>query len=65
MRRLTMVSILGLLLVLAGCSISGECSKAGAQDSSAYQTCVSAILQRQNQLQDQRDRSDWRSRDNG
>lgn len=65
MWRLAMLSTLGLLLALAGCSISGDCRKMGAPGSSAYQTCVSAILQRQNQLQDQRDRSDWRGKDNG
>jgi hypothetical protein len=53
MRRLAMLSILGLLVALAGCSISGECRKMGAPGSSAYQSCVSTILQRQNQLEDQ------------
>ena len=62
MRRLAILSTLGLLVVLVGCSISGECRKMGAPGSSAYQTCVSTILQSQNQLQDQRDRSDWRGR---
>jgi hypothetical protein len=65
MRRLAMLSALGLLVVLAGCSISGECNKMGAPGSSAYQNCVNKILQRQNELQDQRDRSDWRGRDSG
>jgi hypothetical protein len=37
----------------------------GAPGSSAYQNCVSAIFERENQLQDQRDRSDWRGRDSG
>jgi hypothetical protein len=65
MRRLAMLTTLGLALALAGCSISGECRKMGAPGSSAYQTCVSTILQRQNQLQDQRDRSDWRGKETG
>jgi hypothetical protein len=53
MRRLAMLSTLGLLVVLAGCSISGECSKMGAPGSSAYQSCVSTILQRRNQISNQ------------
>lgn len=65
MRRFAVLSTLGLLLALSECSISGECRKIGAPGSSAYQACVSSILQRQNQLQDQRDRSDWRGRDSG
>ena len=65
MRRAAMLSTLGLWLVLAACSITGECRKMGAPGSSAYQNCMSTILQRQNELQDQRDRNDWRGRDNG
>jgi hypothetical protein len=53
MRRSAMLSTRGLLVALAGCSISGECSKMGAPGSSAYQTCVSTILQQQNGLSNQ------------
>jgi hypothetical protein len=54
MRRLVMLLTLGLLVALAGCSISGECRKMGfAPGSSAYQTCVSTILQRRNDLSNQ------------
>jgi hypothetical protein len=53
MRRLAMLSILGLLVALAGCSISGECSKVGPPGSSAYQSCVSTILQRRNEISNQ------------
>jgi hypothetical protein len=49
--RLAMLSTFGLLVALAGCSISGECRKKGyAAGSSAYQTCVSTIMQRQNEI---------------
>jgi hypothetical protein len=49
--RLAMLSTLGLLAALAGCSISDECRKSGyAPGSSAYQTCVSTMLQRQNEI---------------
>jgi hypothetical protein len=49
--RLAMLSTLGLLVALAGCSISGECRKAGyGPGSSAYQTCVSTISQRRNEI---------------
>jgi hypothetical protein len=58
MRRVATWSSLGLFLALAGCSISGECRKAGPPGSANYQTCVSTILERQNQLQNQRDRED-------
>jgi hypothetical protein len=53
MRPLAMLSTLGLLLALAGCSTSGECGKMGAPGSSAYQTCVNTILQQQNNLSNQ------------
>ena len=54
MRRLVMLLTLGLLVALAGCSISGECRKMGfAPGSSAYQTCVSTILQRRNDISNQ------------
>ena len=54
MRRLVMLLTLGLLVALAGCSISGECRKMGyAPGSSAYQTCVSTILQRRNEISNQ------------
>jgi hypothetical protein len=52
--RLAMLSTLGLLVALAGCSISGECRNMGyAPGSSAYQTCVSTILQRRNDISNQ------------
>ncbi|MBV8119611.1 MAG: hypothetical protein JO081_06715 [Alphaproteobacteria bacterium] len=65
MRRAAMLSALGLLLALGGCSLSSECRKAGPPDSAPYNACISAILQQQNELQNQRDRWDWRGRDNG
>jgi hypothetical protein len=60
MRRLAMLSALGLFLVFAGCSPSSECRIAGPPGSAANQTCVSDILQRQNQLQNLRDASERR-----
>lgn len=52
--RLAILSTLGLLMALAGCSISGECRKMGyAPGSPAYQTCVSTILQRRNDISNQ------------
>ena len=53
MRRLAMLSTLGLLVALAGCSISGDCRKVGAPGSAAYQSCVSTITQQRNQLSNQ------------
>jgi hypothetical protein len=54
MMRLVILSTLGLLVALAGCSISDECGKMGyAPGSSAYQTCVSTILQRRNDISNQ------------
>jgi hypothetical protein len=63
MRRVALWSSLGWFLALCGCSVTGECRNAGPQGSLAYQTCVSTILQRENQLQNQRDRMDWRGSD--
>ena len=52
--RLAMLSTLGLLVAIAGCSISGECRKMGyAPGSSAYQTCVSTITQQRNAISNQ------------
>jgi len=65
MRRVAIMSAVGLLFALTGCTLSDECRKAGPPDSAANQACVSAILQRQNELQNQRDRADWRGRDGG
>jgi hypothetical protein len=57
MRWLAMLSTLGLLVALAGCSISGECRRMGfAPGSSAYQTCVSTILQQRDQLSNYQNR---------
>jgi hypothetical protein len=58
--RLAMLSTLGLLVVLAGCSISGECRKMGyAPGSSAYQTCVSTITQQRNEVSNEQ--NEWHS----
>jgi hypothetical protein len=65
MWRLTIVVALGLLLALAGCSLSEQCRNAGPPGSAANQACVNRILQQQNLLQDQRDRWDARGRDAG
>jgi hypothetical protein len=52
--RLAILSTLGLLVALAGCSISGECRRIGyAPDSPAYQSCVSSILQQRNDISNQ------------
>jgi hypothetical protein len=64
MRRVAILAMC-LLVSLAGCSLSSECRKAGLPDSAAYRACISSILQRQNQLQNQRDQEDWRGRDSG
>jgi hypothetical protein len=64
-QRVTITVALGLLLALAGCTLSEQCRNAGPPDSVANQACVDRILQQQNLLQDQRDRWDFRGRDNG
>ena len=51
--RLAMLSTLGLLVAIAGCSISGECKMGYAPGSSAYQTCVSTITQQRNAISNQ------------
>jgi hypothetical protein len=48
--RLAILSKPGLLVTLAGCSISGECRKTGMHQAFAYQTCVSTVLQRRNEI---------------
>jgi hypothetical protein len=60
-RRIAVVLTVGALLALAGCeTIKERCQKEYPADPAAQESCVRAVFQRENELQNQRDREDFR-----
>jgi hypothetical protein len=60
-RRIAVLLTVGALLALVGCeSIQEKCRKEYPADPAAAESCFRAVLQRENELQNQRDREDFR-----